>query len=50
MLFSRNTNFTQINEQLFKLPLTLAFVFCFERKWLGDMFCFNLGYRVQIIS
>lgn len=48
MLFSRNT---QINQQLLKLPLTLIFVFLFQKEMIGWYVLFSTlvtGYKLYV--
>ena len=48
MLFSRNT---QINQQLLKLPLTLIFVFLFQKEMIGWYVLFStlvIGYKLYV--
>ena len=48
MSFSRNT---QINQQLLKLPLTLIFVFLFQKEMIGWYVLFSTlvtGYELYV--
>ena len=48
MLFSRNI---QINRQLLKLPLTLIFVFLFQKEMIGWYVLFSTlvtGYKLYV--